>query len=65
MVRGLLAGWYPYPFLDPGNGGYGSVALYVVVIFAFGLLVIAALRLVGNALRDRRLVPLLRGTPAG
>ena len=23
LVRGALDGWYPYPFLDPANGGYG------------------------------------------
>ena len=42
MVRGPLTfsditqgyGWYPYPFLDPANAGYGSVALYVVLIAA-------------------------------
>jgi hypothetical protein len=59
MVRGALAGWYPYPFLDPANGGYASVAIYVAGIFAFGFVVIAILRVVGNALRDRRLVPLV------
>ncbi|HET7830296.1 MAG TPA: Pr6Pr family membrane protein [Candidatus Limnocylindrales bacterium] len=65
MIRGLVAGWYPYPFLDPANGGYGSVALYVLGILAFGIVVIAVLRVAGNALRDRRLVPLATGTPAG
>lgn len=25
-------GWYPYPFLNPENGGYGSVAIYIVII---------------------------------
>ena len=65
MVRGALATWYPYPFLDPANGGYGSVALYVVGILAFGLVVMAALRVVGNALRERRLIPLATGTLAG
>ncbi|WP_191966685.1 Pr6Pr family membrane protein [Microbacterium testaceum] len=24
--------WYPYPFLDPNTGGWGSVAVYIVVI---------------------------------
>ena len=52
MVRGAIAGWYPYPFLDPANGGYGTVALYVVAILVFGLVVVAALRFVGNALQD-------------
>jgi hypothetical protein len=65
MIRGPIAGWYPYPFLDPANGGYGSVALYVVGIFLFGLVVVAVLRLLGNALQARRLVPLATGTPAG
>ena len=26
--------WYPYPFLDPNTGGWGSVAVYIVVIAA-------------------------------
>jgi hypothetical protein len=65
MVRGPIAGWYPYPFLDPANGGYGTVALYVVAIFVFGLIVATVLRLVGNALRIRRLVPAATGMPAG
>ena len=30
VVRGALTGWYPYPFIDPANGGYASVAAYVV-----------------------------------
>ena len=27
-----LDGWYPYPFLDPAKGGYGTVAVIVVAI---------------------------------
>lgn len=68
MIRGPIAGWYPYPFLDPANGGYGSVAGYIVGIVVFGLVVIAVLRVVGNALRDRRLIRPATGTrpdPAG
>jgi hypothetical protein len=41
MVRGALDGWYPYPFLDPANGGYGPVALTIVAITA-GFLVLSA-----------------------
>ncbi|WP_146147463.1 Pr6Pr family membrane protein [Prauserella shujinwangii] len=26
LVRGSVVGWYPYPFLDPAQGGYGQVA---------------------------------------
>lgn len=32
LVRGPLVGWYPYPFLDPGTGGYGQVAVVGVGI---------------------------------
>lgn len=27
LIRGDIAGWYPYPFLDPAEHGYGGVAL--------------------------------------
>lgn len=31
LIRGPIADWYPYPFLDPrGDGGYPSVAVYTV-----------------------------------
>ncbi len=29
LIRGAADGWYPYPFLDPANGGYGMVAVMV------------------------------------
>jgi hypothetical protein len=32
MLRGALDGWYPYPFLDPANGGYGQVLVVAAVI---------------------------------
>jgi hypothetical protein len=35
LVRGAVTVWYPYPFLDPAHGGYGSVVLYIVGIAAF------------------------------
>jgi hypothetical protein len=56
LVRGALVGWYPYPFLDPANGGYGTVALYVVGIFIFGSVVSVVVAVVGSALRSRRIV---------
>jgi len=31
LIRGATDGWVPYPFLNPANG-YGSVALYCVII---------------------------------
>ncbi len=36
LIRGSIADWYPYPFLDPRQAGYGSVAAYsaaVLVVF--------------------------------
>jgi len=53
MVRGLrvanpdgsTAWWYPYPFLDPHNGGYGSafayIAVMIVAFVAIGAIIIA------------------------
>ena len=32
LIRGAADGWYPYPFLDPTDGGYGMVAVVVVGI---------------------------------
>jgi hypothetical protein len=54
MVRGAIDGWYPYPFLDPANGGYGFVALYAVAILVLLLGVIWLVATVGTALRERR-----------
>jgi hypothetical protein len=42
ILRGAVDGWYPYPFLDPANGGYASVAITVVAI-TVGFLAFAAL----------------------
>ncbi len=48
LVRGAVDGWYPYPFLDPANGGYGMVAVVVIgIIIGFLVLSVAYLWL-GN-----------------
>lgn len=54
LVRGALDGWYPYPFLDPANGGYGSVALYVTGILGLLLAVVWVTAWAGTALRGMR-----------
>jgi hypothetical protein len=55
LVRGALDNWYPYPFLDPDHGGYGSVGYHVLAIFA-GFLVIAGIVVaLGDFGRDRRI----------
>jgi hypothetical protein len=52
LVRGAADGWYPYPFLDPANGGYGQVAVVVVGI-TIGFLVIAAITVAIGIARAR------------
>ena len=53
LIRGAIDGRYPYPFLNPENGGYGVVALYCVGIFALLLVVIWLTAWAGSALRER------------
>jgi hypothetical protein len=45
-----VAGFYPYPFLDPANGGYGMVALYCIGIFVAFLIVGGVIATAGNRL---------------
>ncbi len=55
LVRGPYVDFYPYPFLDPRlDGGYGRVALFVVVLAVAigGLALLVAW--VGNRLSARR-----------
>lgn len=40
LVRGPLVGWYPYPFLNPDNGGYGAVVLTSVAIALGGVVLV-------------------------
>ena len=54
LIRGPLDGWYPYPFLDPANGGYGVVGLYAVAILLGFLGVTWTVAAVRSALRARR-----------
>lgn len=49
MIRGPVADWYPYPFLNPANvGGYGGVAPYAVAIAVGFVLVVLAVTALGN-----------------
>ena len=49
VVRGAIDGWYPYPFLDPANGGYGQVAVSVVGVTVAFAVIAAAIIAIGNA----------------
>ncbi len=51
LIRGALIGRYPYPFLDPANGGYATVAVYCVAILAGMIAFCAVVVWVGDALR--------------
>ena len=55
LIRGALDNWYPYPFLDPDNGGYRSVAYHVVAILAGFIVIAGAIVALGDFGRDRRL----------
>ena len=59
VVRGAVIDWYPYPFMDPRDGGYLPVALTLAGIVA-GFIAMAALLLVA----DRALARLARPTSA-
>lgn len=53
LIKGPIVGTYPYPFLDPANGGYGTVTAYCLAIL-IGMTAFCALAVwVGNALRSR------------
>jgi hypothetical protein len=55
LVRGALDNWYPYPFLDPANGGYWSVTYHIVAIVAGFLAIAGVIVALGDFGRDRRL----------
>lgn len=38
LVRGHFVDWYPYPFLDPSENGYGGIAVTSIGIAAFVVL---------------------------
>lgn len=46
LIRGPLADWYPYPFLDPRQQGYVSLALGLIILTGvFALLAVAVVAL--------------------
>ena len=54
MIRGAIVGWYPYPFLDPANGGYGQVAVTVAVVLVASAAVCVFYAWLGTTLGARR-----------
>jgi hypothetical protein len=49
VVRGAIVNRYPYPFVDPANGGYASVTAYCVAILVAMLAVSAITVALANA----------------
>lgn len=53
LIRGPIANWYPYPFLDPDKvGGYAGVAAYAIAIAAALVGLVFGVMWLGN--RQRR-----------
>ncbi|MGW4355076.1 Pr6Pr family membrane protein [Nocardia sp. NPDC004582] len=57
LIRGPFADWYPYPFIDPRDQGYGSLTIGLVVmavVFAIlGVIVAAVTGLIPRAVARR------------
>lgn len=53
LIKGPIVGKYPYPFLDPANGGYGTVAIYCVAILAVMAILCVVAVWIANATNDR------------
>ena len=53
LIKGPITGKYPYPFVNPDNGGYGTVALYCLAILIGMTVVCLAAVWVANVSRDR------------
>lgn len=60
LIRGPIAKFYPYPFLNPNPdpvqhtaGSYGGVALYCIAIFVAFLVVGGILLWLGNTIKHR------------
>lgn len=62
LIRGPIADWYPYPFLDPEvSGGYVGVAGWSVLITVFFLALTLLIIWVGNRLSTGNRVPATEG----
>ncbi|HEY1176183.1 MAG TPA: Pr6Pr family membrane protein, partial [Phytomonospora sp.] len=53
LIRGPVVDWYPYPFIDPREKGYGHVAVMCGGITVWFVALAAALTWSGNLLRRR------------
>lgn len=51
LFRGPLVNWYPYPFIDPTNGGYNQVLITSLLIAAGGFVLVYIVSRVGGTSR--------------
>jgi hypothetical protein len=51
LVRGAVTGWYPYPFLDVTQVGYGRALVAVAGVLVLGVLLAALFRWLDRHLR--------------
>lgn len=54
LVRGHFSGFYPYPFLNVAELGFGSVLLNSCFVLLLMLLIMAALYVLGKLLRPKQ-----------
>ena len=56
MIRGAVdpARWYPYPFLNPANGGYGQVLVTAIAVTVGFIVISGAILWLGNWRREGR-----------
>ncbi len=53
LLRGPIANWYPYPFLNPANGGYGQIAITSLMIAAGGILLVYIVTRIGRVSKKK------------
>lgn len=51
LIRGLVVGWFPYPFLDPGIVGWGGVAAWSLAIAVAAVTLAAGIAVLGRLRR--------------
>ncbi|MER3317935.1 MAG: Pr6Pr family membrane protein [Allomuricauda sp.] len=54
MIRGQFSGFYPYPFLNVDELGFGPTLLNVLFVFLLMLLIMVALFFLGKLLRPKQ-----------
>lgn len=57
LVRGPIVDWYPYPFLDPRDQGYGPMAVGLLLVLVAMAAVAVAVGWIGRVASRRRSRP--------